>query len=80
MFFAAGFVASFSADRYNLLRVGRGSGGVIALKSMEQAGSCQGQRQQQNKPAPWRRRVATPGNLALRCPNVLHALAFHLFG
>ena len=62
MLLAAGFVATFSvsADRYDVLRVGRGSGGVIALKSMEQAGSCQGKDQQQYKPAPGRRRVATP--------------------
>lgn len=62
MLLAAGFVTSFSAsaDRYDFLSVDRGGGGVIALQSMEQAGSCQGKDQQQNKAAPSRRRVATP--------------------
>jgi hypothetical protein len=62
MFLAAGFVASFSAsaDRCDFLSVDRGSGGMIAFQSMEQAGSCQGKDQQQNKPARGRRRVATP--------------------
>jgi len=60
MFLAAGLVTSVSAVRYNYLRIGRRSGGVTALESMEKAGSRQGKDQQQNKPAPRSRRVAAP--------------------
>lgn len=57
---AAGVAASVMADRGDFLRIGRNSYVVIAAKGMEQAGSCQGEDQQQNKPALRRRRVATP--------------------